>query len=42
MKEDKKTQTQKPKPNEAGTISVEAHLKIFDPNTEKVFVNKRS
>jgi len=40
MKEDKKTQ--KPKPNEAGAISVEAHLKIFDPNTEQVFVNKRS
>jgi len=41
MKEQKKVE-KKPKPNEAGAISVEAHIKIFDPNTEQVFVNKRS
>jgi hypothetical protein len=29
-------------PNEAGAVSVEGHIKIFDPNTEEVFVNKRS
>jgi hypothetical protein len=28
--------------NEAGAVSVEGHIKIFDPNTEEVFVNKRS
>jgi hypothetical protein len=30
------------KPNESGAVSVEGHIKIFDPNTEEVFVNKRS
>jgi hypothetical protein len=30
------------KPNEAGAVSVEGHIKVFDPNTEEVFVNKRS
>ena len=28
--------------NEAGAVCVEGHIKIFDPNTEEVFVNKRS
>jgi len=30
------------KPNDSGAVSVEGHIKIFDPNTEEVFVNKRS
>jgi len=42
MKEEKKDSQTKNKPNESGAVSVEAHLKIFDPNTEEVFVNKRS
>jgi hypothetical protein len=29
-------------PNENGAVCVEGHIKIFDPNTEEVFVNKRS
>jgi hypothetical protein len=40
MKNKKKTKPKKP--NEAGAVSVEGHIKIFDPNTKEVFVNKRS
>jgi hypothetical protein len=32
--------TQK-KPNETGAISVQAHLKIFDPETKKTYVEGR-
>ena len=31
-----------PKPNEKGAVSVQGHIKIFDPNTKEVFVNKRN
>jgi hypothetical protein len=37
-----KTHKEHKAPNEAGAVSVEGHIKIFDPNTEEVFVNKRS
>jgi hypothetical protein len=30
------------KPNESGTISVQAHMRIFDPQTQKVFVEGRA
>ena len=30
------------KPNETGSISVEAHVKIFDPKTKEVYVEKRA
>jgi len=30
------------KPNEAGSFSVESHVKIFDPNTKEVYVEKRA
>jgi hypothetical protein len=30
------------RPNETGSISVQGHVKIFDPNTKKVFVEKRA
>ena len=30
------------RPNETGSISVEGFIKIFDPNTKKVFVEKRA
>lgn len=30
------------KPNETGTISVEGFVKIFDPNTQEKFVEKRA
>lgn len=29
-------------PNEAGVFSVEAHVKIYDPNTKEVLVEKRA
>lgn len=28
--------------NDCGTIKVEAHIKIFDPNTQKTFVEGRA
>lgn len=38
-----KTTVQQPRrPNENGAISVEAHMKIFDPNTQKVYVEGRA
>lgn len=30
------------KPNEAGTVSVQGHIKIYDPVTKEVFINKRN
>jgi hypothetical protein len=30
------------KPNETGTVSVQGHIKIFDPNSKEVFVDKRN
>ena len=44
MNENQPTTDQKPdkKPNEAGVFSVEAHVKIYDPNTKEVLVEKRA
>lgn len=37
------TATPAPKrPNETGSISVEAHVRIFDPATKEIFVEKRA
>ena len=30
------------KPNDLGTVSVQAHMKIFDPATKQVFVEGRA
>jgi hypothetical protein len=30
------------KPNETGSVYVEAYVKIFDPNTKEVMVEKRA
>jgi hypothetical protein len=30
------------KPNETGSISVEGHVRIFDPKTKEVLVEKRA
>jgi hypothetical protein len=30
------------RPNETGAVSVEGFIKIFDPTTKKVFVEKRA
>ena len=39
-----KEQDMKPttKPNEQGAFSIQGHIKIFDPNTKEVFVDKRN
>jgi len=39
-----KTQTQSAnkRPNETGSISVEGFVKIFDPKSKEVFVEKRA
>ena len=30
------------KPNETGSVYVESHIKIYDPNTQEVLVEKRA
>jgi len=35
-------QQQQKKPDEKGGILVQSHLKIFDPETNKVYVNGRA
>jgi hypothetical protein len=30
------------RPNETGTISVQAHMRIFDPKTQKTYVEGRA
>lgn len=30
------------RPNEQGTVNVQAHVRIFDPNNKKVFVEGRA
>lgn len=42
---EKPVQSQQPvarKPNESGTVTVQAHMKIFDPATKQVFVEGRA
>lgn len=45
-KDDKKpvasTATTTKRPNETGSISVEGHIRIFDPKTKDVYVEKRA
>jgi len=36
------TQNQPKKPNEQGTVSVQAHMRIFDPKTQKTYVEGRA
>jgi hypothetical protein len=35
-------QSQPKRPNEQGSFSVEAHVRIFDPKTREVYVEKRA
>lgn len=40
-----KSQAQQPvqrRPNETGTVSVQAHMRIFDPKTQKTYVEGRA
>jgi hypothetical protein len=30
------------KPNDIGSLSIESHVKIFDPNTREIIVEKRA
>lgn len=43
--ENKQTEAAKPaaprRPNELGSVSVQAHMRIFDPNTKKTIVETR-
>jgi len=45
-KDIKMTENQQPhpnsKPNEHGSLHVQGHIKIFDPNTKEVFVDKKN
>jgi hypothetical protein len=34
--------TQPRRPNETGSISVQAHMRIFDPKTQKTYVEGRA
>lgn len=36
------TPTPASKPNEAGSVSIQGHIKIYDPATKEVFINKRN
>ena len=35
-------QEEEKRPNEAGQLAISGHIKIFDPNTEEVIVDKRN
>ena len=41
---DSKPTTEQParRPNETGTISVQAHMRIFDPKNQKTYVEGRA
>lgn len=40
--QDSNIQQQNKKPDEIGGISLQGHLKIYDPQTKEIFVNKRN
>jgi hypothetical protein len=40
--EQQKSQAQPRRPNETGSISVQAHMRIFDPKTQKTYVEGRA
>ena len=43
MKENMQTTPQNSKkPNENGSVSIQGHIKIFDPQTKEVFIDKRN
>jgi len=41
-KQQEQRQLQEKRPDEVGGISLQGHIKIFDPATKEVFVNKRN
>jgi hypothetical protein len=40
--EPKQPPAQSRRPNDTGTISVQAHMRIFDPKTQKTYVEGRA
>lgn len=42
MQEELKPQEQTSTPNEQGNVRIQGHIKIFDPETNEVFVDKRN
>ncbi len=40
--EDLVTESEEVRPNENGQIAISGHIKIFDPNTQEVIVDKRN
>jgi hypothetical protein len=42
MPQNQETNTQKSRPNETGGFHFEGHIKIFDPQTNEVFIDKRN
>jgi len=41
-KTDKKVEANTKKPNEMGGVHFSSHIKIYDPNTKEVYVQKRA
>ena len=41
-KENKKSSMVDTTPNEKGSLSIQGHIKIFDPETKEVYINKRN
>jgi len=37
-----KMDSKQTKPNESSTVNIQGHIKIFDPNTKEVFIDKRN
>jgi hypothetical protein len=42
LPEQKQTTPRPRRPNETGSISVQAHMRIFDPKTQKTYVEGRA
>lgn len=42
MTENQEQTPQQSQPNEQGALSIQGHIKIFDPETQEVYVNKRN
>jgi hypothetical protein len=42
QEENKSEQPKQPQPNEVGGVKVQGHIKIYDPETKEVFVDKRN
>jgi len=40
--QEKKMDAKETNPNESSTVNIQGHIKIFDPNTKEVFIDKRN